>query len=113
MTTRDLSKFHETNVAKALGGVRTANSGATPFSKGDVVMSDIIVECKTKMTEVGAFSIQKDWLDTLEEERRGMGKDLCALAFSFNSGKDSYYVIDQKTMKMLLEAKWRLDDLEY
>lgn len=113
MTTRDLSKFHETNVAKSLGGVRTANSGATAFSKGDVVMKDAIIECKTKMTEVNAFSIQKEWLTTLEEERRGMGKDISALAFSFNSGKDSYYVIDDKTMKSFLEMKHRLEELEY
>lgn len=112
MTTRDLSKFHETNVAKALGGVRTANSGATSFSKGDVVLSDAIIECKTKMNEVGAFSIQKDWLTTLEEERRGMGKSISALAFSFNSGKDSYYVIDERIMKELLEmARQQLKDI--
>jgi hypothetical protein len=113
MTTRELSSCHEEQVAKALGGRRTSNSGATPFTKGDVIVGDCLIECKTKMNEVNAFSIQKEWLETLEEERRGMGKELCAVAFSFNSGKDSYYVIDQKTMKKLLEMKHRLDDLEY
>ena len=113
MTTRELSSYHETQVAKALGGHRTSNSGATPFTKGDIIVGDCLIECKTKMNEVKAFSIQKEWLDTLEEERRGMGKQICAVAFSFNSGKDSYYVIDQKTMNMLLEAKRRLDDLAY
>lgn len=113
MTTRELSSFHEKNVAKALGGRQTSNSGATPFTKGDVIVGDCLVECKTKMNEVSAFSVQKEWLTTLEEERRGMGKQLCAVAISFDSGKNSYYVIDEKTMKMLLDMKHRLDDLEY
>lgn len=103
MTTRDLSKAHETAVAKALQGVRTANSGATPFTKGDVIVGDALIECKTKMTEVTTFSIQKEWLTTLEEERKGMGKVICALAYSYNKGKDSYYIIDERTMKLLLE----------
>ena len=102
MTTRELSSFHEKNVAKTLSGVRTSNSGATAFTKGDVIVKDCLIECKTKMQEVNAFSIQRDWLTTLEEERRGMGKDICALAFSYDSGKSSYFVIDQKTMLRLL-----------
>ena len=109
MTTRDLSKFHEMNVAKALGGHRTPNSGATPFTKGDVVLDDFIVECKTKMTEATSFGIKKEWLDTLEEERRGMGKDFSALAFSFNSGKDSYYIVNERTFKQLVECKHIVD----
>lgn len=105
MSTRDISSVHEKNVAKALSGVRTSNSGATPFTKGDVIVGDCLVECKTKMTECSSFSIQKEWLTTLEEERRGMGKSLCALAFSYDIGNSSYYVIDERTMKLLLELK--------
>lgn len=106
MTTRELSAIHETNVAKALkdfGARRTSNSGATAFTKGDVLTDYAIIECKTKMNEVNAFSIQKEWLTTLEEERRGMGKAISALAFSMDSGKHSYYVISETAMKMLLD----------
>lgn len=103
-TTRDASLQQETNVAKALGGHRTANSGATTFSKGDVIVGDCIVECKTKMTETNSFSVQKEWLDKLEKERQEMGKSAASLAISFDVGKHSYYIINEKLMKMLLEV---------
>ena len=103
MTTRDVSSFHEKNVAKAIGGHRTANSGATAFSKGDVVTKDAIIECKTKMSECNSFSVQKEWLKTLERERVEMGKSCSALALSFDSGKTSYYIITERMMKLLLE----------
>lgn len=110
MTTRELSSIQEKNVAKELGGHRTANSGATAFSKGDVVLRDCIVECKTKATETHSFSVSLDWLKKLEEERIEMGKAIAALAISFDVGKSSYYVIDQKTMKLLLELQAGGDD---
>ena len=103
ITTRDFSGFHEKNVAKALSGVRTSNSGATAFTKGDVIVGNCLIECKTKMSETKSFSIQKEWLDTIERERREMGKHMCAVAFSFDVGKSSYYVIDERMMKRLVE----------
>lgn len=103
MATRDFSNIQETNVAKALGGYRTANSGATTFSKGDVIVGELVVECKTKIAECKSFSIQKDWLDTINKERIGMRKSACALAFSFDVGETNYYVIDERLMKMLVE----------
>ena len=48
MTTRELSTKHENAVAKALGGVRTSNSGATPFTKGDVIVGDVLLNAKLK-----------------------------------------------------------------
>lgn len=102
MTTRELSTKHETTVAKALGGRRVANSGATPFTKGDVIVGEMVIECKTKEKEVGAFSIKKDWIDTIEIERKQMHKLAGCVAISFNSGKDSYYVVDERLMKKLL-----------
>lgn len=102
LTTRDVSTKQENAVAKALGGRRTANSGATSFSKGDVVGSAFLIECKTKMKESASISLQKAWIETLEEERIGMGKSLGALAVSF--GDDvNYYVIDERHMKMLID----------
>lgn len=101
-TTRDASDQQETAVAKALGGRRTANSGATAFSKGDVNAGAVLIECKTKMTPCGSFAIQKSWLDTLEEERIGSGKVAAALAFSFDIGKSNYYVVTERMMKKLV-----------
>lgn len=102
-TTRDASEQQETNVAKALGGHRTANSGATTFSKGDVIVGNCIIECKTKMSDCNSITVQKDWIDKLEQERQDMGKPMAALAISFNVGIRNYYVIDERHMKMLLE----------
>nr|DAH56623.1 MAG TPA: hypothetical protein [Caudoviricetes sp.] len=103
MATRDFSDIQETAVAKALGGHRTANSGATAFSKGDVIVGNLIIECKTKMTECNSFSVSKSWLDTLDRERIEMRKPAAALAISFDAGKSSYYVIDERLMKRLVQ----------
>ena len=103
MTTRDVSAIQEKNVAKYLEGARTANSGATAFSKGDVIAGDCIVECKTKMSSAGSFTISHEWLTKLEQERISMGKMLAALAISFDAGRTSYFIIDQKTMRLFLE----------
>lgn len=104
MSTRDASDKQEKIVAKSLGGYQTPNSGATPFVKGDVVVGKVLIECKVKMAPSGSFTIAKSWLDTLEEERMGMGKRAAALAFSFDCGKRQYYVIDEKLMKRLIEV---------
>lgn len=107
MTTRDFSNKHEKGVAKRLGGVKTSNSGATPFTKGDVIVGDCLIECKTKMTPSKSHLMQEKWLKDLETERIGMGKRLCALAFNFEPNGRSYYIIDEKTMKLLL---WYLEN---
>ena len=45
--TRTFSKKQETAIAKATGGQRTPNSGATPWSKGDVLTEQFLLEAKT------------------------------------------------------------------
>lgn len=102
LTTRDVSKKQEEAVAKALGGHRTANSGATTFSKGDVVGTNYVIECKARMEPSNSMTVQKAWLDTLEEDRIGSGKSLSALAISFGDGRN-HYVISEKHMRMLIE----------
>lgn len=101
--TRDFSYKQEKNVARILGGVQMSNSGATAFSKGDVVAGDVIVECKTKMTECQTFGVSKSWLDTIERERIEMGKRVAAVAISFDTGDSSYFIVDAKTMKRMVE----------
>lgn len=104
MNNKIVSNYQETRVAKALKGYKTANSGATPFSKGDVIVGNCIIECKTKTKDVDRFSIYKSWIDELEEEKIGMRKSLSALAISFDKGENSYYVINEVAMKLLLEV---------
>lgn len=58
-STRYYSDQHEKSVVKALGGRQTSNSGAGKFHKGDVVVGDTLIECKTSMTEKNSVSIKK------------------------------------------------------
>ena len=51
-TTREASTLQEKKIAKALGGRRTPNSGATKFYKGDVVISsEWLIEAKTAISK--------------------------------------------------------------
>lgn len=101
--TRFYSKRQENKVAKELDGKRTANSGATPFQKGDVLLEDWLIECKTATSEKKSFAIKRDWLDKNKEEAFAMNKSYNALCFDFGEDTDRYYVIDEKTFKELLQ----------
>lgn len=101
-STRYYSKKQETKVAKAVGGKRTANSGATPFQKGDVITKDWLVECKTKTKDCSSFTIKEDWLLKNEEEAFAMGKNNSALCFDFGpSANKRYYVISERLFEIL------------
>lgn len=88
------SKKHEIRVADKLGGKRLPVSGAKPFSKydqrrdflfgcggadphgtacGDLSTKDFHVE--HKRTECASMSIQREWLDKVEEGARKTGKN--------------------------------------
>lgn len=101
-STRYFSSQQEKQVAKAVGGRKVANSGATAFHKGDVTTDDFLLECKTCMTEKQSFSIKKEWLDKNKEEAFAMNKMYNALVFNFGPQTDNYYVIDEKLFKQLL-----------
>lgn len=100
--TRFYSSRQEKKVAKAVGGRKTANSGATAFSKGDVTTDDMLIECKTCVDNKKSFSIKKAWLEKNKEEAFEMGKSYSALAFNYGPDSANYYVIDEKLFKELL-----------
>ena len=102
MNTRYYSKKQENRVAKNLKGKVNSNSGATGFYKGDVMIDQFLIECKTSTKEVKSVSIKKEWLEKLNEEKFSMGKEQIALAFDFGDGKD-WYVIPESLMKWLVE----------
>lgn len=107
--TRFYSNKQEKQVAKAIGGKQTANSGATSFVKGDVTSDVILVECKTVTKEQKSFTIKKEWIDKNKEEAFAMRKPYSAIAFSF--GDDvNHFIIDEKLFKILLE-KLREDEV--
>lgn len=105
--TRYFSNRQEKHVAKVLGGRQTANSGATMFQKGDVVLddSDWLIECKTCTKEKQSFSIKREWLEKNEEEAFAMGKSHSALCFNFGEphNTQNYYIVTEQEFKELLK----------
>ena len=103
MNTRKYSKSQEARVAKVLGGKRQPNSGATTFRKGDVILDNFCVECKTATTEKQSFAIKKDWIDKLKEETFAMNKPHWTICFNFGGlhNKENYYIIDEQLFNQL------------
>ncbi len=101
-STRAKSKEQESIVSKNLDMKRQSNSGATAFYKGDVIGSNILIECKTVMKESKSFTIKKDWLEKNKEEAFQMKKNYSALAFNFGDNKQNYYIIDEKLFRQLV-----------
>lgn len=105
--TKKVSIEQETRVARLFGGKRTPQSGGGKWRKGDILTDNengsFLVECKTTVTEKPSYSISKKVLDKANEERREMGKDFYALAFTFGGEHpEDYFVINAKAMKFLL-----------
>lgn len=95
--TRFYSNRQEKQVAKTISGKQTANSGATPFSKGDVVSDAFLIECKTKVKATKSFTVKEDWLLKLNEEAFAMGKQGSALCFDFGERNNNrYYIISER-----------------
>jgi len=107
--TRYYSKQQEKKVAKKLDGKRQANSGATPFQKGDVITDQFLIECKTKTKDCKSFTIKEDWLLKSAEEAFAMGRD-SALCFDFGpSANKRYYIISERmfeVLQSLLRGVW-------
>ena len=102
LSTRYYSKQQEKKVAKATGGKRQANSGATAFQKGDVITDQFLIEAKTKTKDCNSFTIKEDWLLKNEEEAFAMGKNNSALCFDFGpSANKRYYVISERLFQLL------------
>lgn len=101
-STRYFSTKQEKQVAKATGGKRTANSGATTFSKGDISTELFLLECKTTTKPVNSFSVKKEWIDKNKQEALAMRKYYSAVVIQFEPDGDNYYIIDQRTFQTLL-----------
>ena len=104
-STRHLSAAQEKRIARETGNKRTANSGATAFSKGDNRGKNFIIEAKTMMQPQKSFSIKKEWITKLIEEAFGSGTPYWALAFNFGglNNPDNLYIINQDTFNLLQE----------
>ena len=105
-STRYYSNKQEKSVAKAVGGRKTANSGATVFFKGDVVSDNFLFECKTHTEPKQSMTIKKEWIEKNKEEAFQMGKRYSAVVIDFGDGHN-YYIVDERTF---LEMKGALDE---
>lgn len=101
--TRYFSDIQEKSVAKKFDGKQTKNSGATPFQKGDILLENLLLECKTKMSPSESISIKKEWLEKNNREALFMGKPYNALVFNFGPNENNYYVINEELFEILIE----------
>lgn len=101
--TRHYSSLQEKQIAKAVHGNVTKNSGATMFQKGDVTTDNWLLEAKTSTTDKKSFSLKEDWFTKNKQESLFMNKEYSAVVFNFGPNKPNYYVIDELTFKELLE----------
>lgn len=102
-STRYYSERQEEAVCKALGAKRHANSGATKFKKGDCSTEQVLIECKTCLSEKDSFSIKREWIEKNRQEAREMNKPVSALAFNFGPDTENHYIISETVMKFLVE----------
>ncbi len=101
--TRFYSNRQEKQVAKEVGGRKTANSGATKWSKGDVTTDEWLLECKTVTSPRNSFSVKKEWIEKNREEAFQMGKHHSAVVIQFEPDGENFYLIDSREFKRLLE----------
>ena len=109
LPTRYYSKKQEETVAKAVGGRRSKNSGATMFDKSDVSTDKFNLECKTKTSHSESISIKKEWFAKNKEEALFMGKPYSAVVFNFGPDEENHYIIDEY---LFLELLAHLNSLE-
>lgn len=102
--TRFYSNKQEKQVAKELGGKQTPNSGAAHHAGGDVKTQTFLIECKTTITPKKSFSIKKDWIDKLEQERMDLQMPYSALAFQFEPDGTNYFIVKDKLFKEMIKA---------
>jgi hypothetical protein len=107
--TRYYSKKQEEAVAKAVGGRRSKNSGATMFDKSDVSTNKFNLECKTKTSHSDSISIKKEWFEKNKQEAMFMNKPYSAVVFNFGPDEENHYIIDEYLFQFLLD---KLDELE-
>lgn len=112
--TRYFSNKQEQSVAETIGGRKVANSGATAYHKGDVVLDEentsFLIECKTKTKDSKSISIQKDWLKKLKDESLYMKKKYEALIFDFGPNSKQYAIIDLSLFNILVELLNKYDE---
>lgn len=101
---KECSNLQEKELAKFLGGKVVAGSGCGNFDAGDVDNGLFLIECKTTTKPQTSFSIKRDWMNKIEEQRFESGLRFSALAFRFDPVCKDYLVIDSDTFKELVDV---------
>lgn len=101
--TRFYSDKQEKTVATNLAGHQTISSGSTPFSKGDVLLEDFLIECKTKTSHSQSITVKKEWIEKNKSEALFMGKEYSVVTISFGPDEENYYILDENLFKELVE----------
>ena len=97
MATRDFSDNQEKHIAKVTGGKVQSNSGGTKFGGGDVHTDKFFIEAKTPTKTQESFTIKKDWISKMYEQKFEQGKEEAVLAFRFEPDACSdYYVLNER-----------------
>ena len=112
MNNRYYSSKQEKTIAQKLNGRKVPNSGATPFLKGDVECKNFLIECKTQLKPQKSYSIKKEVMDKIEEERFAMRKAHCAVCFDFGES-DRFYIVNEKTFIELNNALEEQYEVKY
>ena len=104
--TRHYSSIQEQKIANYLNGKLTINSGAS-YKKGDILLEDTIIECKTRTKQSVSHNIKKEWILNLVKECIEMGKNHWAIVFDFGTQNiiDQCVVIPIDDYKEYLELK--------
>ena len=105
---KDSSKRQELGIVKklsCLGAQLVPSSGSGRFDGGDICIGDnqILVECKTVVSPKLSFSIKRDWMSKLEEQRFEQGYHESCLAFRFEPNGEDYFIVNEKFFKALIE----------
>lgn len=109
-TTRYSSDIQEKRIQKSLGGVRTPNSGATQFIKGDNLLDDFFIEGKTSMTPVKSKAIKLADLLKAKEQAFFMRKPFYAMAICLG-GTTDYYVMEDTDFEIIYEGYKKYQEL--
>ena len=105
-TTRYYSDLQEKSVANLIEGIRSINSGAGRFGKGDIFKKEasMLIECKCVMSPKNSVSVKKEWIDKNKEEAFSQRLSNGVIAINFEPGGENYFVINEKLFKFLVES---------
>lgn len=105
-STRYYSDAHEKSICKALGARQQPNSGASKFSKGDIVHdgASMLIEAKCAMSEKQSVSVKKEWFEKNKSESFAIRKSNQAVCINFGPDTDNLYIINERLMQYLIKC---------